>query len=65
MYKLFQFEFRQPINEYFCNLSGKLSEMTLDKLIELNKEKDPLDMPYFRQEKLEKAQKIPPGDYSF
>ncbi|MFT6733921.1 MAG: amidase [Polaribacter sp.] len=55
-YDVLLYEFKNGLNRYFKTLPNSLHGMTLEKLIQFNKDNKATEMPYFEQEIFEKAQ---------
>ena len=55
-YDVLLYEFKDGLNRYFKTLPNSLHGMTLEKLIQFNKDNKATEMPYFEQEIFEKAQ---------
>jgi amidase len=54
-HNIMQFEFKQGLNDYFRSLPGPLNQLTLEGLIEFNRQNAELEMPHFKQELLEQT----------
>jgi len=55
-YSVLLYEFKHDINQYLAALPNKLNHLTLEKLIEFNRDHADQEMPYFKQEIFVKAQ---------
>jgi len=64
-YQLLQYEFRRDLNAYFAGRSNKLSSMTLEKLIEFNKQNASTELKHFDQNIFEGSQAIELSEKEF
>ena len=55
-YSILLYEFKQGLNQYLAELPNKLNHLTLEKLIQFNRNHADQEMPFFKQEIFLKAQ---------
>ena len=54
-YNILLYEFKADLNAYFAGLPNDLNTLTLESLIQFNKDNEAREMPYFKQEIFEKS----------
>ncbi|MBX2820573.1 MAG: amidase [Rhodothermaceae bacterium] len=54
-YNILLYEFKADLNAYFAGLPNQLDTLTLETLIQFNKDNEAREMPYFKQEIFEKS----------
>ncbi|WP_444995600.1 amidase [Aliikangiella sp. IMCC44359] len=55
-YDVLLYEFKHTLNEYFAQLPNQYNTLTLEKVIQFNRDNATQEMPYFQQEVFEKSQ---------
>jgi len=59
-YNILLYEFKADLNAYFAGLPNELDTLTLETLIQFNKDNEAREMPYFKQEIFEKSNALGP-----
>ena len=59
-YNILLYEFKADLNAYFAGLPNDLNTLTLETLIQFNKDNEAREMPYFKQEIFEKSNAMGP-----
>ena len=59
-YNILLYEFKADLNAYFAGLPNELDTLTLEMLIQFNKDNEAQEMPYFKQEIFERSNAMGP-----